>query len=56
VALPVPLATPDEIVAHEVMLAVIAKASGGRVLWAALEVREPLQVSSEEDAPQRSSA
>ena len=56
VALPVPLATPDEIAAHEVMLAVIAKASGGRVLWAALEVREPLQVSSEEDAPQRSSA
>jgi len=56
VALPVPLATPDEIVAHEVMLAVIAKASGGRVLWAALEVREPLQVSAEEDAPQRSSA
>jgi len=56
VALPVPLATPDEIAAHEVMLAVIAKASGGRVLWAALEVREPLKVSSEEDAPQRSSA
>jgi DNA polymerase-3 subunit epsilon len=56
VALPVPLATADEIAAHEVMLAVIAKASGGRVLWAALEVREPLQVSPEEDAPQRSSA
>jgi DNA polymerase-3 subunit epsilon len=56
VALPVPLATADEIAAHEVMLAVIAKASGGRVLWAALEVREPLEVSSEEDAPQRSSA
>jgi len=56
VALPVPLATPDEIAAHEVMLAVIAKASGGRVLWAALEVREPVKVPSEEDAPQRSSA
>src|SRR5215831_1509126 len=56
VALPVPVATPDEIAAHEVMLAVIAKASGGRVLWAALEVREPVKVSSEEDAPQRSSA
>jgi DNA polymerase-3 subunit epsilon len=56
VALPVPLATPDEIAAHEVMLAVIAKASGGRVLWAALFEREPLKVSSEEDAPQRSSA
>jgi DNA polymerase-3 subunit epsilon len=55
-ALPVPLATPDEIAAHEVMLAVIAKASGGRVLWAALEVREPVKVPSEEDAPQRSSA
>ena len=56
VALPVPLATSDEIAAHEVMLAVIAKASGGRVLWAALEVREPVKVPSEEDAPQRSSA
>jgi len=56
VALPVLVATPEEIAAHEVMLAVIAKASGGRVLWAALEVREPVKVSSEEDAPQRSSA
>ncbi|HEY2340790.1 MAG TPA: DNA polymerase III subunit epsilon [Steroidobacteraceae bacterium] len=56
VALPVTVATPDEIAAHEVMLAVISKASGGRVLWAALEVREPVKVSSEEDAPQRSSA
>ena len=56
VALPVPVATADELAAHEVMLAVIAKASGGRVLWAALEVREPVKVSSEEDAPQRSSA
>jgi DNA polymerase III subunit epsilon len=56
VALPVPVATAEEIAAHEVMLAVIAKASGGRVLWAALEVREPVKVSPEEDAPQRSSA
>src|SRR6202007_2657634 len=34
VSLPVPAATPEEIAAHEVMLAVIAKASGGRLLWA----------------------
>jgi hypothetical protein len=32
-------ATPEELAAHEAMLAVIAVASGGRVLWAALEPR-----------------
>ncbi|MBV8145115.1 MAG: DNA polymerase III subunit epsilon [Gammaproteobacteria bacterium] len=57
VPLPVPLATPEELAAHEVMLAVIAKASGGRVLWATLEPREPAPtVLNQEDAPQRSSA
>jgi len=56
VPLAVPSATPEEIAAHEVMLAVIAKASGGRVLWEALEPREPLRVVHQEDAPQRSSA
>jgi DNA polymerase III subunit epsilon len=56
VPLPVPAATPEEIAAHEVMLAVISRASGGRVLWAALEAREPVNVAHQEDAPQRSSA
>jgi DNA polymerase-3 subunit epsilon len=58
VALPVPAATPEEIAAHEVMLAVIAKASGGRVLWALLEAREPTAAAAvhREEAPQRSSA
>lgn len=39
VPLPVLRATPEELAAHEAMLAVIAVASGGRVLWAALEPR-----------------
>ena len=58
VPLPVPAATPEEIAAHEVMLAVIAKASGGRVLWALLEPREPAAAAAvqPEEAPQRSSA
>ena len=57
VPLAVPTATPEEIAAHQVMLAVIAKASGGRVLWEALEpLREPVRVVHQEDAPQRSSA
>ena len=57
VLLPVPAATAEELAAHEVMLAVIAKASGGRVLWAALEPRDaPVAMIHQEDAPQRSSA
>ena len=40
VPLPVPAATAEELAAHEVMLAVIAKASGGRCLWAASEPRD----------------
>ena len=57
VSLPVPAASPEELAAHEVMLAVIARASGGRVLWAVLEPRDAaLPRSDREDAPQRSSA
>ena len=57
VPLPVPLATPAEIAAHELMLAVIAKASGGRVLWAVLDAREPaVTVAQQQEAPQLSSA
>jgi DNA polymerase III subunit epsilon len=39
VPLAVIVATREEVEAHEAMLAVIAAASGGRVLWAALEPR-----------------
>jgi DNA polymerase III subunit epsilon len=57
VALPVPVASAEEIAAHEVMLAVIAKASGGRLLWATLEPQQTSAATVEhEDAPQRSSA
>ena len=57
VALPVPAASPEELAAHEVMLAVIARASGGRVLWAVLEPRDAAPPSPQrQDAPQRSSA
>lgn len=40
VPLAVVTATAEELTAHEAMLAVIAKASGGRVLWAATEPRD----------------
>jgi len=57
VPLQVPAASPAELAAHEVMLAVIARASGGRVLWAVLEPRDAaLPLAHPEDAPQRSSA
>jgi DNA polymerase-3 subunit epsilon len=57
VPLPVPAATAEELAAHEVMLAVIAKASGGRVLWAALDLRDAAATTvNQEEAPQRSSA
>ena len=57
VPLPVPMATPAELAAHEAMLAIIAKASGGRVLWAALDAREPaVTVAQQQEAPQLSSA
>ena len=57
VALPVPAATAEELAAHEAMLAVIAKASGGRVLWATLEPPAPAHAMAQrEAAAQRSSA
>lgn len=57
VALPVPGASAEELAAHELMLAVISKASGGRVLWAALEPPASAPaVVQREDAAQRSSA
>jgi DNA polymerase III subunit epsilon len=50
-------ATAEELLAHEVMLAAIAKASGGRVLWPASEPREVAVVLALPAAePQRSSA
>ena len=57
VPLPVPAASPEELAAHEVMLAVIARASGGRVLWAVLEPHDAAAtLADREAAPQRSSA
>ncbi len=57
VSLSVPVASAAEIAAHELMLAVIAKASGGRTLWAALEPREAsVTAAQREEAAQRSSA
>jgi len=58
VPLAVPGATPEELIAHEAMLAVIARASGGRVLWAVVEPRETPATTAARDAaePQRSSA
>ena len=58
VPLAVPTATPEELLAHEAMLAVIARASAGRVLWVALEPREtPAAASAPRSSePQRSSA
>jgi DNA polymerase III subunit epsilon len=51
-------ASPAEIEAHEVMLSIIAKAGGGRCLWAVLEVRaEDAAVRAPcPPEPQRSSA
>ncbi len=57
VALPVTLATAEELRAHDAMLAMIAKASGGRCVWAATELRDSLASPSEKSPePQRSSA
>jgi DNA polymerase-3 subunit epsilon len=52
----VPLASAAELAAHEIMLAVIAKASGGRCLWAVAEAREAAAAPAREGAPQLSSA
>ncbi len=56
VALPVLVASADELTAHETMLALIARASGGRCLWPA-EPRTPAGAWLESPSePQRSSA
>jgi DNA polymerase-3 subunit epsilon len=57
VPLPVPAANAEELAAHAVMLAVIAKASGGRCLWASSEAYATgAAAAAVEAAPQRSSA
>jgi DNA polymerase-3 subunit epsilon len=57
VALAVPAASAAELQAHEAMLAIIARASGGRCLWATLESREGSGVEpAARPEPQRSSA
>jgi DNA polymerase III subunit epsilon len=53
----VAMASPTELEAHEIMLAVIAKASGGRCLWAAAEARDSVAAAAKrEGEPQLSSA
>jgi DNA polymerase III subunit epsilon len=53
----VTVASAAELAAHEIMLAVIAKASGGRCLWAAVEVRDAAVAAAvREGEPQLSSA
>jgi hypothetical protein len=54
VPLAVVVASAQELTAHEAMLAIITKASGGRCLWAA-EVRDTPSSQCTTDA-QRSSA
>jgi len=49
-------ASSAELQAHEAMLAIIAKASGGRCLWAQLEARESAPAVPAAFEPQRSSA
>jgi len=56
VPLTVALASAAELAAHEMMLAVIAKASGGRCLWAAIEARETAALGPRAGEPQLSSA
>jgi DNA polymerase III subunit epsilon len=63
VPLAVLAASAEEQSAHEAMLALIARASGGRVLWAALEPAAAVPASAQRtsdavqvDEPQRSSA
>jgi DNA polymerase-3 subunit epsilon len=57
VALPVLAASAEELQAHEAMLALITKVSGGRCLWAATEPREaPGARLPQAPEPQRSSA
>ena len=57
VPLVVVAATAEELAAHEAMLAVIAKASGGRLLWPAMEPRDSVAAAPlRPPEPQRSSA
>jgi DNA polymerase-3 subunit epsilon len=56
VPLVVVAASAAELAAHEIMLAVIAKASGGRCLWAANDARDGSATLAQVAAPQRSSA
>jgi DNA polymerase-3 subunit epsilon len=56
VPLVVVAASAAELAAHEIMLAVIAKASGGRCLWAANDARDGSAVLAQAAEPQRSSA
>lgn len=57
VPLPVTLATAEELAAHEVMLVMLAKASGGRCVWSPMEVRDaPASATESTPEPQRSSA
>jgi len=57
VPLPVLAATAEELQAHEAMLALITRVSGGRCLWAATEPREALGARlPHAPEPQRSSA
>lgn len=53
-ALPVLAASAEELRAHEAMLAIITKASGGRCLWALSEA--PAAAAPDAFEPQRSSA
>ncbi len=54
VPLSIVAATPEELAAHEAMLAMIAKASGGRCVWSAMDTSVTVKESTV--APQRSSA
>jgi len=56
VPLPVLAATAEELQAHEAMLALITKVSGGRCLWATPEPHEVSGARQQAPEPQRSSA
>jgi len=55
VPLSVVMATAEELTAHDAMLAMITKASGGRCVWAATELRDTPSTENSSE-PQRSSA
>ncbi|HKD53464.1 MAG TPA: DNA polymerase III subunit epsilon [Steroidobacteraceae bacterium] len=56
VPLPVLAASAAELEAHQIMLAVITKASGGRCLWISCEARDAAVALPRDGEPQRSSA